>query len=125
MALTFLLPSTSVERNFHGTLSFCDQVIVSQSDGQISLVHFSPDRPAVSQAWPAHDLEVWVASFDRWIENLVYSGADDCAMKGWDVRTDCSMPAFSNRKEHSMGVCTVASDPLRVSSPTAPVIEAP
>jgi diphthamide biosynthesis protein 7 len=107
------------------SLLFCDQVIVSQSDGHISSVHFTPNRPTVSQAWPAHDLEVWVASFDRWNENLVYSGADDCAMKGWDVRTDCSMPAFSNRKGHSMGVCTIASNPWTVSSPSAPIIEAP
>ncbi|CAD7698740.1 unnamed protein product [Ostreobium quekettii] len=38
---------------------------------------------------------------------VLYSGADDCCMKGWDERIDSRTPIFMNRKEHSAGVCSI------------------
>jgi len=37
----------------------------------------------------------------------VYSGADDCAFKGWDLRAGTATPAFNQRKAHSAGVCCI------------------
>ena len=42
--------------------------------------------------------------------NVAYSGADDCALKGWDYRQP-SIPTFVNRKGHTAGVCCVESHP--------------
>jgi WD40 repeat protein len=36
--------------------------------------------------WKAHHAECWVASCDTYNPNLVYTGADDCLMKMWDLR---------------------------------------
>ena len=38
---------------------------------------------------------------------VVYSGADDSFIKGWDYRAGTATPIFVNRKAHSAGVCTV------------------
>ena len=45
--------------------------------------------------------------------DCVYSGADDCCFKGWDLRTDCTAATltFTDRQTHAAGVCTIASDP--------------
>ncbi|KAK3258249.1 hypothetical protein CYMTET_32698 [Cymbomonas tetramitiformis] len=64
----------------------------------------------------AHELEVWMVVFDRWHSDLLFSGADDCTFKGWDLRQGCDDPAldvrFSNRKAHGAGVCCIAPSPM-------------
>lgn len=36
-------------------------------------------------------------------DNVIYSGADDCMFKGWDMRTAEAQPTFVNR--HATHVC--------------------
>lgn len=64
----------------------------------------------------AHELEVWMVVFDRWHSDLLFSGADDCTFKGWDLRQGCDDPAldmrFSNHKAHGAGVCCIAPSPM-------------
>ena len=82
------------------------------------------------QRWIGHEAEAWTATWDHWQVNaahcgtstsaprrsnhlnamqaaVVYSGADDCAFKGWDLRAGTASPAFSQRKAHSAGVCCI------------------
>lgn len=40
---------------------------------------------------------------------VVYSGGDDCAFQGWDLRGDLSRPIFRDGKSHRMGTCSVQS----------------
>lgn len=40
-------------------------------------------------------------------EAFIYTGGDDCAFKGWDLRAGTATPAFSQRKAHSAGVCCI------------------
>jgi len=58
----------------------------------------------------AHDLEMWAVAFDLSREDVVYTGADDCALKAWDLR-DVSRPQMVNRKTHGAGVTCVAPSP--------------
>ena len=45
----------------------------------------------------AHEHEAWITAFDCTHPAIVWSGADDCLLRGWDLRTDCSSPLFSKR----------------------------
>lgn len=38
---------------------------------------------------------------------MVYTGGDDCAFKGWDLR-DSGAAVFEKRREHQAGVCCIA-----------------
>lgn len=54
----------------------------------------------------AHPAEVWTAAFDAHREDVVYTGADDSAFKGWDLRAPGV--AFQRTKAHAAGVTAVA-----------------
>lgn len=45
---------------------------------------------------------------------MLFSGADDATLKGWDVRLpndSASMALFKNSRVHSMGVCSIQFHP--------------
>ncbi|GAB6027229.1 Diphthine methyltransferase [Chamberlinius hualienensis] len=84
---------------------------VSGSSGLISVIgtHSNGDMRRLQQ-WEAHTYEAWTTAFDRWNSNIVYSGGDDCLLKGWDKRQP-SQTFKSSR--HTMGVTSIASNPFR------------
>ncbi|KAA6427585.1 MAG: hypothetical protein FRX49_02248 [Trebouxia sp. A1-2] len=91
-------------------IATCGQrIVASSSAGTLSALQASESQTCVTAQWQAHDLEAWSAAFDRWQDSVVYSGADDCMFKGWDLRQPESSPTFVNRKSHSAGVCCIAS----------------
>jgi len=87
--------------------------------------------------WHGHSYEAWIAAFVA--ANVVWTGADDCCLKEWDIRTanrgghdgdklnldgghggDGGMMTtttmtttmrLSNAKEHTMGVCSIHRHP--------------
>ena len=77
------------------------KISVSHSDGKISLWQIE-SRASKTREISAHENEAWVVSFDCHNPNLIYSGSDDCTLKGWDLREEKS--CFVNRKTFSMGV---------------------
>ncbi|KAI9328763.1 WD40-repeat-containing domain protein [Zopfochytrium polystomum] len=89
-------------------------LVASYSDGHIELLSLAPDAAALTPVleWHAHDFEAWVAAFDYWRRGVVYTGADDCLFKGWDVRSGVASPMFRSRK-HTAGVCSIQSHPLK------------
>eukprot|EP01135_Chromosphaera_perkinsii_P012004 Nk52_evm12s2568 gene=Nk52_evmTU12s2568 len=90
------------------------RVAVSQSDGQVSLWSLSESRGLSQlQTWQAHDYEAWITAFDYHHPEIVFSGGDDCLLRGWDTRSACASPIFANRRCHSMGVCSIQSHPSR------------
>jgi diphthine methyl ester acylhydrolase len=84
--------------SFHdGTVSRCR---VDGADGSL----------CVEQAWPAHDMEAWSAAIDQHNDALMYSGSDDCRLRGWDARM-LPTPTFTRR--YDMGVTTMEAHPSR------------
>ncbi|CAH1274345.1 RBBP4 [Branchiostoma lanceolatum] len=86
-------------------------VVTSDSQGQLTLCQVSPTATGaniVSQ-WKAHDFEAWICAFNYWDPTIVYSGGDDCKLKGWDTRTPCTHPTFVS-KAHDMGVVSIHSN---------------
>lgn len=52
---------------------------------------------------------VWYATVTLYNKHLPNVGADDCNLKGWDIREGFSRPIFSKR--HSMGVTCIQFAP--------------
>ncbi|KAL4584922.1 hypothetical protein LXL04_009533 [Taraxacum kok-saghyz] len=86
-------------------------ISVGHSDGSVSLTAFQETKTTILQEWKAHEFEVWATSFDPHQPHLVYTGSDDCKLKGWDLRNYPSSPTFQNSKSHQMGVCCIAKSP--------------
>lgn len=84
---------------------------VGLSDGSVSIVTLRESQIQTSQAWEAHDFELWTTSFDIHQPQLLYTGSDDCRFSCWDLRESPSRQVFQNSKAHKMGVCCITKSP--------------
>lgn len=75
------------------------KIISSDSKGQLHLLVLDEAGPRLQQVatWQAHHFEAWVAAFNYWQTEVVYSGGDDGFLKGWDIRTPGSCVFTSSR----------------------------
>ncbi|KAF7659023.1 hypothetical protein LDENG_00004520 [Lucifuga dentata] len=88
------------------------RLVCSDSAGCVSALALADGRLSAVSQWKAHDFEAWISAFSYWDTQLIYSGGDDCKLKGWDLRISPSCPTFTS-KRHSMGVCSIHSNPHR------------
>lgn len=86
------------------------RVVCSDSAGCVHVLTQAEGALTSLSQWKAHDFEAWISAFSYWDTQLVYSGGDDCKLKGWDLRAGPSCPTFTS-KRHSMGVCSIHSNP--------------
>ncbi|KAF4140288.1 putative WD domain G-beta repeat domain-containing protein [Phytophthora infestans] len=91
-------------------------ICVSHSDGALSVWDIASQGIVQTDKWRAHDLfgspiEAWIAAFNCNDSNVLLSGADDAALKGWDLRAGTSAPTFENTRQYSMGVCSIQFHP--------------
>ena len=99
-----------------------DTIAASHASGDVSIVQIRGASAVEERRWRAHSLETWAVHAmpqnDGSRANCVlFTGADDCAFKCWDVRCggdDAAMdmsPIFSNSKEHTAGVTCISVSP--------------
>ncbi|KAF1794748.1 WD40 repeat, conserved site [Phytophthora cactorum] len=91
-------------------------ICVSHSDGALSVWDIASQGIVQKAKWRAHDLfgspiEAWIAAFNCHDPNVLFSGADDAALKGWDLRAGTTAPTFKNVRQYSMGVCSIQFHP--------------
>ena len=72
-------------------------IAVSDSSGEITVWRPSGDTLTEVQRWKAHELETWICAFDYYHPDCVYTGADDCLFKGWDMRAP-GRPTFVSKR---------------------------
>jgi len=87
-------------------------IICSLSNGSLALLRSDSQELLLAASWHAHEFEPWIAAWDYWNENVVYSGGDDLKMKGWDIRQDLAQPTFIN-KRFDAGITTIQSHPCQ------------
>eukprot|EP00943_MAST-04B_sp_MAST-4B-sp1_P009621 g9621.t1 len=100
--------------------SFRNQLLTTHSNSTVAIWDCTYFDDCISNVkekspmlkWRAHDLygsdtEVWIGMFDRWHNNqVIYTGADDGKLKGWDLRAN-TKPIFSIQPtNNSAGVCS-------------------
>ncbi|KAL9264538.1 Diphthine methyltransferase-like protein [Drosera capensis] len=93
------------------------RVGVAAADGGLSVfgvegTNMEDSHLSILQEWNAHEFELWAATFDIQQPYLLYTGSDDCKLKGWDLRSNPSAPVFQNSKVHTAGVCCIAKNPM-------------
>ena len=95
------------------------RLIVGDSAGHVSVVDSVEQRVSggVTARFKAHSLEVWSVLADRCgDEHTVYSGADDCELRMWDVRvcaSDSDKPStpVAISRVFQGGVCSIVQQP--------------
>jgi len=105
------------------------RMVSSYSNGTVAVhdinlsLTTNDDSISETHRWNAHTLfgcasEVWTTCFATnkhysTHDNIVISGGDDCKMKLWDLRTDCSKPINTiGDREYGAGVTTVSYHPF-------------
>ncbi|WFD06227.1 methylated diphthine methylhydrolase [Malassezia vespertilionis] len=99
------------------------RLICSQSNGKlvtVPSVHAGTKNgiPLGLESWLAHEYESWIAAWDCWSNGaVVWSGGDDLALRGWDLRQpmhDGARPTtFSTTKCFQGGVTSIQSHAFR------------
>eukprot|EP00638_Chattonella_subsalsa_P012853 CAMPEP_0117808820 /NCGR_PEP_ID=MMETSP0948-20121206/20294_1 /TAXON_ID=44440 /ORGANISM="Chattonella subsalsa, Strain CCMP2191" /LENGTH=387 /DNA_ID=CAMNT_0005644365 /DNA_START=1917 /DNA_END=3077 /DNA_ORIENTATION=+ len=87
---------------------------ISQSNGNLSIWEVGESDIICEQQWQAHQLggcpiEVWTVAFNKHAPEILFSGADDMKLKGWDLRMG-QLPTFQS-SEHEAGVTALAFHP--------------
>ncbi|GFY64378.1 diphthine methyltransferase [Trichonephila inaurata madagascariensis] len=85
-------------------------VIASDTKGNLNYLSVRESELCLLKNWNAHSFESWIAAFNYSQPHIVYSGGDDCRLKGWDTR-NLSSAIFIN-KRHSMGVTSISKSKL-------------
>ncbi|GFU30005.1 diphthine methyltransferase [Nephila pilipes] len=85
-------------------------VITSDTKGNLNYLSIRESELCLVESWNAHSFESWIAAFNYSQPHIIYSGGDDCRLKGWDTR-NLSSAIFIN-KRHSMGVTSISKSKL-------------
>eukprot|EP01069_Polyplicarium_translucidae_P001875 Polyplicarium_translucidae@DN1836_c0_g1_i1.p1 len=84
-----------------------EKAVASTSDGTVAVLDIGSKEPRIAHSWTAHEgSEVWTTTINE-SGNVIATGADDCAMKLWDIRADDHVGPVQNTRAHTAGVTSV------------------
>lgn len=86
------------------------KIVVSDSTGFVSIIEVE-DSLRKSCSWKAHDFEAWIAAFDYWDTNVIYTGGDDCKFQRFDERIGDRVTV--GNRVHGSGVTSIHSNGAR------------
>jgi len=91
------------------SVSWSVEDLVSQSLSTGALTVWNPCdlRNPCWQKLNAHNHEVWVAKWNPKQPSLLYSGADDCKLKGWDIREPSNRTSTFVIENYTMGITSI------------------
>ncbi|XP_076240103.1 diphthine methyltransferase isoform X2 [Calliopsis andreniformis] len=84
------------------------KIVVSDSKGFVSLFEINKTELNQINSWPAHEFEAWIAAFNYWDTNVIYTGGDDCKFQRFDTRIGTH--AITLNKIHGAGVTSIHSN---------------
>lgn len=97
--------------NRRAPTNYLGSLVVSLSNGNLCLLQPKDQTGLlITDTWAAHDYEPWIAAWNYWDTNIIYSGGDDLKMKAWDIRQALDKPIFVN-KRFDAGITTIQSHP--------------
>jgi diphthamide biosynthesis protein 7 len=82
------------------------RVQTSDTQGFVNIFSVNSSKASMDRRFKAHDYEVWSVLIDKNEPNVVYSGADDCLLKMWDLREPTSKVA-GKCSVFEGGVCSI------------------
>lgn len=80
------------------------KIVISDSEGFITLVSFADGQICEDCKWKLHDFHAWIVAFNYWNTNVFYSGGDDCQLFIYDRRSD---KVGKNDKVHTAGITSM------------------
>ncbi|KIY52734.1 WD40 repeat-like protein [Fistulina hepatica ATCC 64428] len=86
-------------------------IVVSLSNGFLTILKEHNSQFVQTEMWKAHDYEPWIAAWNYWDTNMIYSGGDDLKLKAWDTRQGFASPYFVN-KRFDAGITSIQSHPF-------------
>lgn len=101
----------SLDWNTRKVCSESPCIVTSDSSGGLTLLSVTNERLVTQHVFSSqHSHEAWIAAFDCWHPNIVYSGGDDCKLIQTDLRHESKV---CNKKGHQAGVTSLLSDLYR------------
>ena len=95
-----------------GSSGSCLRLAASHNQGLLAVHSLSDSSSDPLRAWTAHgDSEVWAVAFQSGPGTLLFSGADDGTLQGWDLRASPGSPSFCKRFEAGVTCLLPHSDP--------------
>ncbi|XP_028174453.1 diphthine methyltransferase [Ostrinia furnacalis] len=95
----------SVDWSTNKTASDNPMLVVSDSEGAVTVLQIGDDGLKKVGTWATHGFEAWTAAFNYWNPDVFYSGGDDTLFKCYDIRV--SDAAVATNKSHEAGVTCV------------------
>ncbi len=87
------------------------RVAVSHDDGSLSVWEVAAEGLRNVEWWQGHDNEAWIAACHRSQPDVLWSGADDGLLRGWDLRRGVGKRQHVFQVKGDMGVTSIQACP--------------